>query len=119
MNTYILLKEVKFYAFHGVNPQENITGATFIINMKLRTDFSQAMKTDELAGTVSYADIYQMVKEEMNQPSKLLEHVGGRIIRRIFDEFINIDYIELELIKQNPPMGADCQGAGISIYAER
>lgn len=119
MNMYILLKDVKFYARHGVDPQETAVGAVFTVNLKIKTDFTRALQTDELEGTLNYAEVYQAVKAEMEQPSKLLEHVGGRILQRLFDDFACIESIELELLKQNPPMGADCAGAGIFLTASR
>lgn len=119
MNMYILLKDLKFYAHHGVDTQETIVGAYFTVNLKVKTNFINAMQTDALSGTISYADMYNLVKEEMNKPSQLLEHVGGRIIKRLFLEFPSIESIQLELIKDNPPIGAECAGAGIEIYQER
>lgn len=119
MDKFIILKELRFFAHHGVDPQETAVGATFIINLKIKTDYSHALLTDELTHTVSYADVYEAVKQEMCIPSKLLEYVGGRILRRLFHDFPTIESIELELIKQNPPMGADCAGAGIYIVEQR
>lgn len=119
METYITLKDVKFYAHHGVDPQETAVGAVFTVTLKIKTDFTRALETDKLEGTVSYADVFNAVSQEMQQPSKLLEHVGGRILKRLFRDFATIESIELELIKENPPMGADCQGAGICIRADR
>lgn len=119
MNTYILLKSLKFYAYHGVDAQETTVGAYFTVNLKVKTNFTTAMQTDDLSGTISYADIYNLVKEEMQKPSQLLEHAGGRIIKRLFLEFPPIESIQLELIKDNPPIGAECAGAGVEIYQER
>ena len=56
---------MKFYAFHGVLPQENLVGAYYHVDLKLKTDFTHAAETDELEDTVSYADIFTVVKEEM------------------------------------------------------
>ena len=39
---YIYLEGAKFFAHHGVDPQETIVGANFIIDLKLRTDFTHA-----------------------------------------------------------------------------
>ena len=69
---YIHLQGVKLYAYHGVDPQETAVGAYFIIDLKLKTDFSRASQTDALSGTVSYADIYQVLKDEMQVASQLL-----------------------------------------------
>ena len=41
-NSYILLKDICCFAYHGVAPQENIIGNEYIINLKLKVDISQA-----------------------------------------------------------------------------
>lgn len=112
---YIHLEGLKFYAFHGVLPQENRTGAYFYIDLKLKTDFSLAAQTDDLTGTVSYADIHAAVKEEMRIPSKLLEHVCQRIARRLFLDFPTIETIDIRLSKENPPMGACAKSIGVEV----
>ena len=96
-------------------PQEQKVGATFTIDLKIDTDFTQAMETDQLDGTISYAEICEVVRREMAIPSQLLEHVGGRIVKALQQQFPGIKAISLRLIKDNPPMGADLQGAGIEI----
>lgn len=119
MDSYIILKNMRFFAQHGVAPQERIVGNEFILSLKLKTDVSRAIKTDDVSHTVSYADVYQSVKNEMEIPSRLLEHVGGRIIERLFHDFPTIEEIELSLMKRNPPMGADIEAAGIELCIQR
>ena len=116
---YIRLEGMKFYAFHGVLPQENLVGANFYVDLKLKTDFTQAAETDELEGTVSYADIHTAVKEEMNIPSKLLEHVCQRIARRLFHDFPTVETIDIRLSKENPPMGACAESIGVEAHYAR
>lgn len=117
--TSIHLKRIKLFARHGVLPQERNTGAYFYIDLSLDTDFSAAARTDCLDGTVSYADVFTAVREEMNTPSALLEHAAHRILTRLFAEFPTVTRIRLSLTKENPPMGAECDGAGVDITAER
>ena len=116
---YIRMEGIKFYAFHGVLPQENLVGANFYIDLKLKTDFSRAAETDELEGTVSYADIYASVKAEMAIPSQLLEHVCQRIASRLFKDFPTIVGIDICLYKENPPMGACAQRIGVEAHYVR
>jgi dihydroneopterin aldolase len=116
---YIRMEGMKFYAFHGVLPQENLVGANFYIDLKLKTDFTRAAETDELADTVSYADIHTVVKEEMKIPSKLLEHVCQRIARRLFHDFPTIETIDISLFKENPPMGACAKRVGVEASYRR
>ena len=111
----IIVEGLRVYAFHGVMEQERNVGAYFIVDAEVTTDFSVAMETDELCGTISYADIFETIKREMAIPSKLIEHVGGRIVRAIIDRFSNVAAVKLRILKENPPMGADCRGAGIEI----
>ena len=115
----VLLKDIRLFAHHGVLPQERVVGAYFILNIGIETDFSAAMVTDELEGTISYAEVYDVVKAEMAVPSKLLEHVAGRICRALLDHFPTAKSIHLEILKENPPMGADCRGAGVSVDVNR
>ena len=116
---YIRMEGMKFYAYHGVLPQENLVGAYFYMDLKLKTDFSRAAETDELEGTVNYADIHTAVKAEMKSPSKLLEHVCQRIASRIFHDFPSIEAIEISLFKENPPMGACARRIGVEASYRR
>ena len=115
MRSKIYLRNVRFHAFHGVLPQEGIVGNDYLVNLVLDYDFSSAMKTDDLQGTLNYAEVYQKVREEMAVPSKLLEHVAGRIAHRLFSDFPEIQKLQLSITKVNPPMGADSDGAGVEV----
>ena len=115
----VLLQGVTFYAYHGVDPQERCIGAEFIVDLSVDADCSRAVFGDELDRTVNYATLYRLVKEEMEQPSQLVEHVAGRIAKRIFRECPTVQRIRLKLIKRNPPMGADSKGAGVEMTLSR
>ena len=115
----IILKGVKLFAYHGVDPQENRVGSYFYIDLVLTTVFSHAALTDQLEGTVSYADVFERVKQEMNIPSKLLEHVCQRIAQRLFDDFKTVSALDIQLTKENPPMGSESQQVGVSVHYER
>ena len=116
---YILLKDLRFQARHGVGAQETLVGNEFTVNLRLRTDLTRAVQTDDVADTLSYADVFEAVRDEMLRPSQLLEHVAGRIARRLFQDFPALDAIELKLMKRNPPMGADIDSAGVELALER
>ena len=110
---YIRFDGLRIFAYHGVLPQENHVGAMYTINLRLATDFLEASQTDELSHTINYAEVFQAVRSEMQQPSKLLEHVVYRISKKLFSTFPAISAIEISLYKENPPMGAECQHIGV------
>ena len=115
-SSYISLRNVRFHAFHGVMPQERRVGAYFLVNLRVGYPLEKAMQSDEVADTLNYAALYAVVREEMMTPSNLLEHVAGRIADAVIKAFPQVTSIDLELTKENPPMGADCDGAGVKIH---
>ena len=118
MQNKILIKGLRIYAYHGAMPQERKVGAYFTIDAEVTTDFTTAMYTDQLAGTISYADIADTIRREMKVPSQLVEHVAGRIAKAILDEHPAAQAVSIRILKENPPMGADLQGAGVELTLE-
>ena len=117
--SYVHIDGIRLHARHGVLPQEQLTGNDYIINVRVGYDISRAMQTDDVADTLNYAEVYNIIKEEMSVPSKLIEHVAGRIADRLMDSYSQISSVMLRITKCNPPMGADCNGAGVEILVKR
>ncbi|MFY1046950.1 dihydroneopterin aldolase [Chryseobacterium sp. GP-SGM7] len=111
----IFLEDVKIYASHGVLPEENIIGTYYIINTEIHTDLWDAAESDDLNDTISYADINEIIHKEMKINSKLLEHVAGRIIAKIRENFEQVSYIKLRITKTSPPMKGEMKGASIEL----
>ena len=111
--SYICLHEVRFYAFHGVMPQERSVGGEFLVSVKVGYPLEKAMSSDDVADTLNYAALYELVKKEMMQPSSLLEHVMGRIVEAIEKACPEVTSVEVKIKKVNPPMGSDCKGAEV------
>ncbi|MDR0749201.1 MAG: dihydroneopterin aldolase [Tannerellaceae bacterium] len=113
MNSKIELKNLKFYAYHGVLPQETRVGNNYIITVALTVPLAKAMISDDLGDTVNYADAYSVIKREMAVPSKLLEHVAGRILYSLKRRFPQLTGIKLSVSKLNPPTGGDIHSASV------
>jgi len=101
----ISIEGMEFFAYHGCFKEEQIIGTKFNVDLYLETDTSKAEKSDNLYDTVNYLSVYQVVKDEMNTKSKLLEHVGRRIISRVKKDFPSIKYAKIKIKKLNPPLG--------------
>lgn len=100
----VSLEGMEFHAFHGYYDFEREQGNDFVVDVHVTTDFRLAAETDDLSGTVNYEMIYQIVNEEMQEPTKLLERLVQRMIDRMFQEFGNAKKIEIQLAKKNPPI---------------
>ena len=113
MKSKIILEDLKIYAYHGVLPEENVIGTYFILNVELHLDLSKAAKSDDLSDTISYAEINDLVHQEMQIKSKLIEHVAGRIMEKIHEKFSQISFIKIKITKTNPPMKGEMDGASV------
>ena len=119
VETYIEVKEARFYAYHGVLPQERRVGGSYTVTLRVGYDWSRAAETDEVGDTLDYAALYEVVKREMMVPSKLLEHVAGRIAKAVTTAWPTVTSLDLWLVKDKPPMGAACAGAGVEAHYKK
>lgn len=110
---YIKLHGIELFGHHGYYDEEQQTGGKFTVNIKFQTSLDKAGHTDTLSDTVNYENIYKLIREEFKTPSRLLEHVGERIMRRIKSEYPQIGEVELEIFKHHPPMGGEIKGVSI------
>ncbi len=101
----ISIEGMEFFAYHGCFKEEQVIGTKFLIDLFLETDTTEAEKTDNLHDTVNYQLVYQLVKKEMETTSKLLEHVGRRVLDRIQKEFPEVTHARIKIRKLNPPLG--------------
>jgi 7,8-dihydroneopterin aldolase/epimerase/oxygenase len=113
----IAVEGMEFFAYHGCFREEQIIGTRFIVDVHLETDTREAELSDDLHKTVNYQAVYGLVKEEMAVKSKLLEHVGRRILDRIRKEFPQVDACRVKVSKMNPPVGGKVQQVSVELKA--
>ncbi len=118
-NLVISLENVRLYGHHGVAAQERTVGAEFAITLRVEMPRPQGCFNDELADTVSYADIYEVVKDEFARPSRLIEHVATRICTRVLETFDCVQSAEIKLVKVSPPIPGYCGSASVSLFLKK
>ena len=106
---------MRFYAHHGCFQQERAIGTHFTVDIVFNTDTSRAEQSDNIADTVSYLDVYQIVKREMQQPSNLLEHVSRRVGEAVLKEFPTVTDIKVKVSKMNPPLGGQMHSVSVEL----
>jgi 7,8-dihydroneopterin aldolase/epimerase/oxygenase len=119
MQGKITLEGLEFFAHHGFYKEEQKIGNKFAVDISVSTDLSLAAEHDNLKETVNYEALYRIIRHEMSEPTKLLEHIGKRIIEAVFKEFPVIYQIEVKISKYNPPVGGICQKASVTLIETR
>lgn len=115
MTHTIEVNGIKLYAFHGCLPEEEAIGGHYIVDVCVTTDFTKAMQSDDLNATVDYVDINRIVAREMAIRSKLIEHVGYRIVTSLQNEVKGIEHIRVKVTKLTPPINGDVDNVAIVI----
>ena len=115
MKNHIQVNGIRVYAHHGCLPEETKIGGNYIVDVELETYFLKAAKNDSLTDTIDYVIINKIVSEEMEIPSKLIEHVGYRIYQSIQKECNNIDKLTIKITKICPPINGDVANVAIII----
>lgn len=105
MKSKIVIENMEVYAFHGCYAEEQIVGNRFLVSVSYTCRVKEATESDNINDTVSYLDIYRLVREEMAVTSHIIEHVAKRIIDRLLREYKLVDEIEVTISKCNPPLG--------------
>lgn len=116
---YITLENIRCYSNHGCLPQETKIGSDYRVDLEVEADLSISAKSDLLEDTVDYVHLNKIVKEEMDIPSKLLEHAAERISNRILDELPSVQNLHVQVAKINPPLGGDVQSVKIGLRKSR
>tara|TARA_B100000427_G_C15286283_1_gene497688 strand:- start:85 stop:459 length:375 start_codon:yes stop_codon:yes gene_type:complete len=115
LNRIEILK-LEIYSFHGCNPEERKKGGPFTVDVEVDFDFTESIKQDNLKLTLDYAQITDIIKKEMSQPSKLIESVTKRILDNIIflgeEKGIEIERLLVRVSKIKPPL--EIKSSGIS-----
>ena len=115
----IKLQNIRTFSFHGCLEEEGKIGSDYRVDLEIKTDLRKSSTTDHLKDTVDYVLLNKIVVEEMDIRSNLLEHVGHRIITRIFQETPSVSRIILAVSKLNPPIGGDVEAVTIEMEEYR
>jgi len=111
----IEIEGMEFYAYHGHFKEERIVGSRFLVNIAIETNVEKASKSDKLADTINYQSVYQLIKEEMETKSHLLENVAGRIIDHIYRNFANLHNVRVKISKINPTMRGQIEKVSVTL----
>ena len=115
----IELEGMEFRANHGCLEREKVVGNDFVVDFRGDVDMATAMESDNLDDAVNYALIYNVIAEEMAQPSNLLEHVAGRIKKTLAAKFPQFVSFSVRVSKKRPPVDGIVPWSRITVYHNR
>lgn len=116
MTDRIMLDEMRFYGYHGVNPEERTLGQPYIVDLTAEMDLRRAGRSDRLEDTASYSQIYRAVRDIVEgQPHNLLESIAEAIAARVLADF-PVDAVTVTVKKPSPPVrGSSIRQSAVQI----
>lgn len=115
----ITLEGLEFFAFHGYYDEEQKIGNKYGVDISIESSLDKAGTDDKLSETIDYEELYEIIRNEMSIPSRLLENIGGRIMNAVFKKFPLVTFVEIKVSKFNPPIGGICNRAIVTLSSAR
>lgn len=86
--TKLTIKNLEFYAFHGVKDEEKKLGGRYQMDLELYYDSSDAIATDKLTHTLNFEDVLYKITVELAQKNfNLIETLANQILGVIADNY--------------------------------
>lgn len=116
----ILIRDLKIFAYHGVNPEEKRDGQNFIFDIDLSVNMTKACFSDDILDTVSYARVIKTVRRVATERKyDLLERLAQAVADAILEEYPDVFSVDITLKKPEAPIKADFGWVGVQISRER
>lgn len=115
MSDRIIVKNMVFYAYHGVFEAEREIGQLFEVDVELHLDLANVAHTDDIELTVNYVDVYTQVKDIVEEREfRLVEGLAEAIAHEILGSY-DLEKVVVRVRKPHVPIGGITGGIEIEI----
>lgn len=116
----LILRDLRFFGYHGVFPEENRRGQPFMATIELELPLAAAGRSDRLEHAVNYCDVQAVAREIMEgPPRRLIETLAEQIAAALLARFSTVAAVTVEVLKPEPPVTFDFAGVAVRIRRER
>jgi dihydroneopterin aldolase len=116
MADLIEIKGIKSFGYHGVLESEKVTGQDFYVDVVLEVDLSRASVSDDVADTINYAEVTDLVVREITgAPVSLIEKLAGNIADRIKATYPQAATVSVTVHKPQAPVNAQVKDISVTI----
>jgi dihydroneopterin aldolase len=120
MNDQIFLRRMEFEGRHGVTEEERAEPQTIELDVELRLDLRAAGRSDDLAQTVDYGDVFEICRAQVEQHTyHLLEGLAEAIATDILGRFPDVGSVVVRAMKPGVPLDGVVELAGVGIERSR
>lgn len=116
----LILRDMRFFAHHGVYPEETKRGQFFHATVELEISLAAAGKSDRLADGIDYCDVQAVTRGVMTgPPRKMIETLAEQLAAALLARFPSVAAVNVEIVKPQPPVTFEFAGVAARIRRER
>ena len=116
----IRVTRIAVFGRHGVLAEEAVLGQRFYISLEAELDLGPAGRSDDVAGTVSYADLTAVaVAIATERRFNLIEALAETVAAEILARFAQVNAITVQVDKPSAPVPAILDSVGVAITRRR
>lgn len=116
----IIIKDLKLFAYHGVNPEEKRDGQTFYLDITAEVDLKKAGESDNLDDTVSYAKMLKTARAVFTaEKYDLIEKAAEVTASEILESYAQVKSVTVLVKKPEAPIKADFGYVAVEITRSR
>ena len=120
MTDRIKITDLRYFAFHGLLPEETTLGQRFRIDLACEVDLSEAGTSDDMAKSVHYGQLIATVERVVTtRRFKLIEALAEAIAAEIFTAFSRVDAVAVTVTKPEAPVPSATGVVAVSIERRR
>ncbi len=121
MNDEVFVEGLRFYGYHGVNPEERVLGQRFVVDVHLTADLRKAGQSDDLEETINYSAVVKQIRAIVEGPPRqLIETVAEEIATTLLAEHPLATSVTVTLRKPEAALkGIIMEAAGVRARRSR
>ncbi|CAM3130043.1 dihydroneopterin aldolase [Lactococcus laudensis] len=101
----IQITNMRFYTHNGVFAEEKTLGQQISVDVTVDYDIEHQVKDDDLTTTISYADVYDIIRDYVTQHDfNLMESVANGALNALLSAFPMAEKIRLSVKKYSVPI---------------
>lgn len=109
----VSLSNIQVYGYIGVRPEEKAAGRWFSVSVHIDFHLKKAGETDDVAHTVDYGKVAEVVKIAMKTKHNLLEAACRSIAEKVLAHYPSVEKMEVIIRKMHPFLEAQVEAAEI------
>ncbi len=120
MSDQIVLTGIHGFGYHGLFEQERKDGQDFFVDLILAVDLKAASQSDAITDTINYAEITDLVVEEItSNPVNLIEKLAARIAERVLSQHVKVISVTVTVHKPQAPVAAQLKDIAVVVTRSR